>query len=172
MLRVFEERGFHRIVADTVGAEILAPGTEATHAVEELWPDHVVNGIVDRAALAKVVFTDADALRALEAVTHPAIVAEIERRVAGVHGDVVVEIPLLHMKFPGRWLRIAVVADEDVRIDRAAQRGGDRADVQRRVAAQVSDEEWRQWADVVIDNNGNPGEAAVRMCVIIDEMLP
>ena len=171
MLRVLEERGFQPIVADTIGAEVLAAGTEATHAVEELWPDHVVNGVVDRAALARVVFADADALRALEAVTHPAIVAEIEKRVASVDGDVAVEIPLLRMNFPDRWLRIAVVADKDVRIDRAVQRGGDRADVQRRVAAQVSDEEWRRWADVVIDNNGDPEEAADRVRAIVDEMM-
>jgi len=172
LLCVLEERGFHSIVADAVGAEVLAPGTQATRAVEKLWPDHVANGVVDRAALAKVVFADADALRALEAVTHPAIVAEIEKRVAGVDGDVVVEIPLLRMKFLGRWLRIAVVAGKDVRIDRAVQRGGDRADVRRRVAAQVSDEEWRQWADVVIDNNGDPEQAADRVRAIVDEMMP
>ncbi|TDI51976.1 MAG: dephospho-CoA kinase, partial [Acidobacteria bacterium] len=101
-----------------------------------------------------------------------AIVAEIEIRVATIDGDVVVEIPLLRMNFPGRWLRIAVVADKDVRIDRAVQRGGDRADVERRVAAQVSDEEWMRWADVVIDNNGDPEQAADRVRAIVDEMVP
>jgi len=152
--RLFAESGYLEIAADRVGVDVLRPGTEATVAVAREWPIVVSGGVVDRSALALIVFSDGDALRLLESITHPAIVAEIDRRVAGTDRDVVVETPVRHLELTGNWIRVAVVADEDTRIARAVARGGDPDDVRRRVASQVRDEDWEDWADVVVSNSG------------------
>ena len=156
--RLFVDSGYMLIEADRIGADILAAHTDATAAVDREWPEVVRDGIVDRSALAHIVFADAHALKLLESITHPAIAAEIDRRVASTDLSIIVETPVRTLGIVGDWLRVAVVAEEDTRIARAIARGGDPEDVRRRVASQISDEEWTSWADVVIDNNRAWGE--------------
>ncbi len=150
----FARRGFVVISADEVGHEVLVDGSVVAE-VADRWPRVVRGGVVDRAALASVVFDDADALAALEAITHPRIVARI-RSLVDEHGDgdVVVEAPIPGLLGADPYLRIAVVADPHLRIARAVTRGSSREDVERRMANQVDDAIWRSWADVVIDNSG------------------
>lgn len=152
---LFVDAGFSLIESDRVGADVLAPGTPATTSVADAWPNVVSGDIVDREALARIVFSFPGALERLEAITHPAIRAEIERRVAEVGGDFVVEVPLTTLDLQGGWVRVAVVASEETRIARAVARGGERDDVRRRVAAQVSEDAWVEWADVVVNNSGS-----------------
>jgi dephospho-CoA kinase len=156
--RLFADSGYMLIDADRIGADILAPHTDATVAVEHEWPEVVHDGVIDRSALARIVFVDAHALELLESITHPAIAAEIDRRVASTDLSIIVETPVRTLGIVGDWLRVAVVAEEDTRIARAIARGGDPEDVRRRVASQISDKEWTSWADVVIDNNRAWGE--------------
>ncbi|GMQ93969.1 MAG: dephospho-CoA kinase [Acidimicrobiia bacterium] len=167
---IFVQDGFHVIDADEIGAEILGPGADATRLVAQQWPAAVSNGIVNRRALAQIVFADEDELRQLESITHPGIAAEIARRVAERSGDVVVEIPLQHLVLSGNWFKIAVVAEEEIRIARAVARGGDISDVRRRVSSQVSNEEWADWSDTVIDNSGAWAETLSAVRAVIDEV--
>ena len=166
--RVFADAGYVLIEADRVGADVLAPGTEASHSVGLEWPDVVVDGVVDRKALAGVVFRDADSLSRLEAITHPAIGAEITKRVAATETDVVVEVPVQHLTLDGDWTRVAVVAAQTTRIARAVDRGGDPDDVKRRVAAQAPDSAWEEWADIVIDNSHTWFETERAIEAIVD----
>lgn len=70
-----------RIDADTVVHELMAPGTAVTAAITDTFGTGVLrdDGAVDRGALAAKVFADPAALRKLEAITHPAVRAEIRR---------------------------------------------------------------------------------------------
>ncbi len=167
---LFVKAGFLWIGADGIGTEVLRPDTEATWAVARFWPEAVKDGVVDREALAGIVFSDSADLARLEAITHPAIAAEIERRVADTPGDVIVEVPLTHLVPSRDWTKVAVVADEEIRIARAVERGGDPADVRRRVSSQVSDDEWIVWADFVIDNNHAWSTTAGTVQTVIHEV--
>lgn len=85
-----------RIDADTVVHSLMAPGTVTTAAIADAFGPRVMNddGGVDRGTLAARVFADAAALRTLEGITHPAVRAEIRRRLrdlAGHDGIVVVD---------------------------------------------------------------------------------
>ncbi len=166
---IFERAGFLVIEADEIGRSLLAVGTPETAAVQELWPSVVADGVVDRAALATIVFGDASELRKLEAVTHPAIAAEIDRRVTNTERDIVVEVPLLHLQIIRAWTRVAVIADTETRLGRAIARGGDRDDIARRMESQASTEQWISWADVVIDNNGPWAATEQIVSAMIDE---
>jgi dephospho-CoA kinase len=149
------ELGALVIEADRLGHAVLEPGGAAFGAVAARWPEVVYDGRIDRGALAAIVFRDADELHALEAMTHPAIAAEIERRAAGAGPrPVVVELPV-DVGLGGQdWMRVAVVASEEERFARVAGRGLDPDDVRRRAAMQPGDEAWRRVADRVIVNDG------------------
>lgn len=151
----FGEAGYLVIVADELGHDVLAEGRPAVVEVAQRWPSAVSGGVVDRHALARIVFSDPEALRELEAITHPRIADAIDRRIeAAGSTPVVVEIPVLGVVSGVDAVRIAVVADDEVRVARAVARGGDRDDVLARMRSQIDQAEWRAWADVVIDNSG------------------
>jgi dephospho-CoA kinase len=152
---LFVAAGFNLVEADRIGAAVLGPGTAATRVVASEWPDVVTDDVVDRSALARIVFSSQVELKRLESITHPAIRGEIERIVSSTSRDIVVEVPLTTLGLGGTWLKIAVVADEDTRIARAILRGGEPDDVRRRVDSQVSDGVWAEWADIVVQNSGS-----------------
>lgn len=149
----FAELGATVIEADRVGHDVIEPGGEAFTGVAERWPDVVDGGRIDRQSLARIVFADPDALAELEAVTHPAIAGRIET-IAATAGTVVVEVPLM-LDLAGAWTRVFVDAPEAVRIRRAVARGGDEADVRRRIANQADRDAWTAWADRIIDNGAD-----------------
>lgn len=148
------DRGAVVIDSDRLGHRVLEPGAEAFAAVSKRWPEVVVDGRIDRARLASIVFADPDALSELEAISHPAIMRRIgsEAEAAG-DAPVVVEIPVLLPIEGGSWRRVLVDAPEGVRLDRAVRRGADREDTRHRMLAQAGRDEWLAWADHVIGND-------------------
>ncbi len=148
--RLLAERGIHTVDADAVGHLVLA--AEGLAPVAERWPDVVLEGQIDREALAGIVFDDPGELELLEAITHPLIFGRIEADLKGFSGVAVVEMPLLETSMG--WPMIVVDADDETRLRRAVQRGMNEADVRRRMASQPSRAEWLAAADLVVPNHG------------------
>src|SRR5688572_14864126 len=74
------ERGAQVIDADQIGRDILRPGEPAWHSVVDQFGDEILSPgtmNIDRKQLAGIVFSDPGKLAALNAITHPAIVARI-----------------------------------------------------------------------------------------------
>ena len=158
---VFAGRGYVVVSADEVGHGLLADDERTISRVAALWPAAVSDGRVDRAALASVVFSDARSLEELEQIMHPRIVETIRSLVdSRPSEDIMIEIPLLPLVeatpflMSAEFTRVAVVADDRTRLARAVARGGDAADIARRMNLQAADRAWRSWADVVVDNSG------------------
>lgn len=159
MGRLLAQRGALVVDADRVGHAVLEPYGEAYAAVRRRWPHVMIEGRVDRAALARVVFTDRAELARLEEVTHPAIRRRIRDMVAGTpHPLVVVEVPLRGDFMGEGWVRVVVDAPDEVRVARLRARGMEEADIMRRMKAQPSRSEWLAWADLVVDNAGDEGQ--------------
>lgn len=159
-----QERGAAIIDADRIAREVVEPGGAAYAALVERFGPGVLHadGRLDRQALADIVFHDPDALGALNQITHPAIGAVVAERIASAartHDVVVVDIPLLSITTKANIGFDAVVvvdAPEETAIRRLVdQRGFKEEDARARVAAQISREERRALADVVIDNSGD-----------------
>ena len=91
--RLLAERGIRTVDTDAVGHRVLA--AEGLTPVAERWPGVVLEGQIDRKALASIVFDDPGELEVLEAITHPLIFGRIEADLKGFSGVVVVEMPLL-----------------------------------------------------------------------------
>ncbi|GMR03126.1 MAG: dephospho-CoA kinase [Acidimicrobiia bacterium] len=168
---LFARHGFSWISTDDVGRDVLAGGSRAVEAVRALWPSVVDGDAIDRAGLARIVFTDGAALAQLEAITHPEIERSVRDQIAQSSAPTVIEVPVTKVLQTDRYTRVAVVAPSDVRMARAVSRGGDVVDVRRRMASQPTDDDWRSWADVVVDNSGAWDETERWVCALIEEIL-
>jgi dephospho-CoA kinase len=113
---------------------------------------------IDRKALGRRVFGDAEALRDLEEILHPLVRCETDRRIEASGADVfVVEIPLLFET--GRDddfdYTVAVVVPEERRRGWAEERGVDEAALRAIEARQLSGEEKARRAELVVQNDGD-----------------
>lgn len=163
---LLRELGAAVISADELAREVTRRCRPAYHAVVEAFGPEVVgpDGELDRRALARRVFADPDARRRLEAITHPAIMAEMAARLAALGSApepppaVVLEIPLLfetgrERDFEQVWV---VTAPDEVRLRRVVERDGlPPEEVRARMCAQLPQEEKARRAHVVIDNGGD-----------------
>ena len=142
------------IEADAVGHQVLAADGACFDQVAGRWPAVVVGGEIDRRALASIVFQDDEQLKLLESITHPAIAAEIVRRIAASRTKLVgIERPFVD-GLVGAGLPVVLVdAPTELRMERLVGRGMNRADILARMAAQPSREEWLASADLVINND-------------------
>jgi len=148
------------IDADRLAREVVDPGTPELAKVAERFPDTVVDGRLDRAKLAAVVFGNPQARRDLERIIHPAVrkrAAELEQ--SAPPGSVVVHvIPLLVETGQESDFDLCVVVDVDheTQLSRLLARDGmTRAEAEARIGAQATREQRLAAADVVIDNSGS-----------------
>ena len=156
------ERGALVVDADAIVRELQAAGQPLLGQLAERFGPEIIrpDGSLDRAALAAVAFTDDAALADLNAIVHPAVRAEMARRVeaaAGTDQVVVMDIPLLTVHSGYDYAAVLVV---DVPVETAVQRlvearGMDEADARARIAKQITREERVALADRVIDNSGD-----------------
>jgi len=157
----FRSQGAAIIDADEVAREVTQPGSPVLREIaaafgpEALRPD----GSLDRPKLAGMVFGDQQALAKLNALTHPSIMAGIERRLRqlGERGGTAVACvvaPLL-LEAGGRRMvdRVLVMtAEESERVRRVMARDGlSEPEVRARMAAQMPPAAQLREADWVVD---------------------
>jgi dephospho-CoA kinase len=155
-------RGAVIVDADAIVRDVQRPGSPVLEKMAARFGAAVIaeDGTLDRAAVAAIVFADADALKALNDIVHPAVAAEMNRRVmAEVATDrvVVMDIPLL-AENPREGLQGKIVVDTPVetQVARLVQfRGFDEADARARIAKQATREQRLEIADFVVDNSGD-----------------
>jgi dephospho-CoA kinase len=157
--------------ADAVVHELQRPGTAVFEAMVDRFGNGIVaaDGSLDRSAVADIVFNDPDALADLNGIVHPAVGAEIVRRMdelSTTDAVVVLDVPLMVESARGYPVAglIVVDADPEVAVRRLVEQRGMREDDTRaRIARQASREERRARADVVIDNSGSLDDLAAQV---------
>jgi len=169
--KLLEKHGAVIIDGDAIAREVVEPGTRGFDAVvQRFGTDVVAGGRLDRAALAKIVFNDTDALADMNAIVHPLVGARVAELAESAPPDAVVvyDVPLLAEKGTreGFDAVIMVLAGRERRLERLEKRGMDRSDAEARMAAQASDEQRRAMADEIVLNDGTPEELAV----VVDEL--
>ncbi len=174
------------IDADAVVKDLQQPGAPVFEAMVARWGERIVattadgSRSLDRAAVAGIVFADADELKALNELVHPAVRREMRAQMdAAADGDgvVILDIPLLAESKNEHQASAIIVVDcpVDVAVDRLIEfRNFDRTDAEARVAAQATREQRRALADFVIDNGGDLAtlEAEVERCWAWLQTLP
>ncbi len=146
---------------DEIAREVLSPGSTALEAVFAHFGQTLRqrDGSLDRRALREIVFADPAARRALEALTHPAILRLADERVATQHGhyQIIVNPLLLEMGDLKRYQRILVIdCPENLQLERLIQRDGcSRATAQAMIAVQSPRAARLAAADDVIRNDSD-----------------
>ena len=162
--RRFVELGAVVVDADALAREVVEPGTAGLASVIAEFGAAVVspNGALDRAALAAIVFNDAERRVALEAIIHPLVRQRSQALIDEAANDAVVvyDVPLLAEQVDTATDRrvefdliLVVEAPEGLRLDRLEARGVSREDAECRMANQATDAQRRDIADVVIVND-------------------
>ncbi len=161
--KMFVELGAAHVDADSLAREVVAVGEPAWRAIADYFGTSVLlaDGSLDRKALARLVFSDLQALAALNAITHPPIIALARERLtaAGAGGALlcVLEAPLLYETGLDREAdRVVVVtAAEATQLARLMEREQlTQTEARLRLAAQLPLAEKARRADYCIDNDG------------------
>jgi dephospho-CoA kinase len=159
------ELGARMESADEIARFVQTKGSPVLNEIRERFGIGVIDddGEMDRAAVGRLVFDDADARRDLEAIVHPAIGREFRRRTAAHYASdenaiIVYDIPLLVET--GRMDEfdsvIVLACEPAVRHNRLVElRGMSSEEAHARIAAQVTEEQRLDIADFVIDTSGS-----------------
>ena len=159
---LFERKGAIIIDGDGIAKQLQQQGSPTLQKLVYEFGDILLDsGELDRAKVAKLVFGDAEMLKRLNAIMHPAIGVEILRQIElniATDNVVVLDMPLL-VENPRDGMSGLVVVDVDpeVAISRLVQfRNMNEEDARRRMASQASREDRLKVADRIIDNSGSP----------------
>lgn len=167
--RLLREHGAVVVDADLVAREVVAVGTSGLAAVVDAFGRDVLreDGSLDRAALGRRVFADPEALRRLNAITHPLIGArtrELFRQAVGQGADVLVHDVALLVEnglTPVYDDVVVVAAEPATQLDRLVRlRGMSEHDARARIAAQLPLADKLAVATHVIRNDGRLEELA------------
>jgi dephospho-CoA kinase len=160
--RMLAEMGAYVIDADAIAHEVIRKGTPAYEAILRRFEPGILraDGEIDRRRLGEIVFRDPAALRDLEAIVHPAVLAEIQQRVLAcpdAPAIVIEAIKLIESGFARACDSLWVVTcPEPEQVRRLMEdRGLTEEEARMRIRAQPPQEEKVRQADVVIDNSGD-----------------
>jgi dephospho-CoA kinase len=160
---VLAELGCHVLDADETAREVVAPGSPALREVIAKFGDSVIksDGTLDRVALGAVVFADAAKRVTLNSILHPYIIALQDERLREweeLDPDGIAIVDAALMIESGGYRRfdklIVVHCRAEVQVERLMTRGNlNRAEAEKRIAAQMPQEEKKKFADYLIDTS-------------------
>ena len=178
--QLLSERGATIIDADVLARRAVEQGTPAYASIVERWGTSILaaDGLIDRAALRRIVFSEPQELEQLNSIVHP----EVERMLAALvqqarqRGDrlVVCDIPLLfERRMTDGFDRILLVdAPRPVRLERLVrERGLRETEAMAMIVAQMPAELKRARADFVIDNVGTLTQLDQRVAEVWSALL-
>jgi len=185
---MFVKLGAHLIQADAIAHWLMEPGRPVYEEVVRRFGPGILNAdqTINRPKLAEAAFGKAGGaaprVKELNDIVHPAVVAHENEWMEEIgerdpNAVAIVEAALiLEAGTADRFDRLIVVTCRpDQRVSRFAQRMGiseeaARAEVTRRMAAQIPDEEKIKAADFVIDNSGSLGATEKQVRQVFDQL--
>ena len=167
------------LLADEVAAELMKAGNACFDAVVSLdWPENIVgaDGEIDRALMARLMFSDDKLLTKVNAIVHPAVEQEVLNQVEDERAKHKIEYfffeaALLIECGYGKlvdemWY---IYADENTRAKRLKEsRGYSDERIKNTIAKQRSDASFREHADRVIDNSGDKEQTLLQLRQILE----
>lgn len=160
---VFRELGCRVLDADKTAREVVEPGTVGLHRIVSEFGSDVLtgDGRLDRAKLGSVVFADAEKRNLLNSIVHPLVIEVqdawlIEAEKADPGGVAIIDAAL--MIESGGYRRfdklIVVWCAPEIQLRRLMLRDNlSEAEAEKRVAAQMPQEEKKRFADYLIDSS-------------------
>ena len=150
--------------ADAAARAVVEPGTPGLKRIAQTFGPGVLrlDGALDRAKLAEIVFADDAARKKLNAIVHPLVhehMRAAEQAAVQAGGDdviVVHAVPLLAEGGRAGEFDLVIVVDlpPETQVERLAGRGMPEEQARARIAAQATREQRLAVAGIVIDNSG------------------
>lgn len=176
---ILRDRGLRVLDADQISHEVTLPGGLAIEEIKEIFGDRAIreDGGMDREYVSGIVFADNKKLDLLSSVIHKYVFLYIEKELAAEEQKktkcVVLDVPIPVRKgFVDRCDQIWVtVCDERIRLERLIDRGMSREEALRRIAVQMTDDEYEALADHVIDNSGDLDDTREKVDELIRSQL-
>ena len=163
VLDVLRELGARTIDADEIAREVVEPGTPGLQAVVEEFGTGILkaDGSLDRSKLGSIVFADEAKRQKLNSILHPFIIGrqdEILHQWQRETPDAIAVIDAALMIESGGYQRldklIVVHCRPEIQLERLIKRDGiSREEAERRVGAQMSQEEKKKYATFLIDTS-------------------
>ncbi|MFA5918594.1 MAG: dephospho-CoA kinase [Candidatus Nanopelagicaceae bacterium] len=156
----FADLGARVIDADQLAREVVERGTDGFDEVVSTFGDSVLlNGDLDRRALADLVFANEDAKRKLEGIIHPRVRRAFEESVNNLKENeiLIYEIPLLVETGAAERFDFVITVESDIesRRERLRKRGMLPSQIEARIHAQASAQARTAVANYVILNNSS-----------------
>lgn len=155
------QQGITIVDADLASRVVVEPGQPALDRIAEHFGSHVLteDGSLDRRALREIVFADADALKVLEGITHPAIGEELKRQITASQSPYTVLVSPLLLETSQKTLvdRILVIdAPAELQVQRTMERDHvPEGQVAAIMKAQMERTKRLDQADDVVENHGS-----------------
>jgi dephospho-CoA kinase len=162
--KFIEKRGYKVFSADRLAKEIMMRDGEVKNKIIKTFgKDSYSNGILNNKYLAERVFIDPESVKKINKIVHPAVIAELNQMMnthLREHKSVFVEAALIYEAKMEEMFDyvIVVTADEDIRKKRAAKKGIDEEEFERRKLTQLPEDKKKNKADFVFENNGTEKE--------------
>jgi len=167
-LRVLEELGAHIIDCDALYHKLLLEHAVMVDEIAVCFPSVVKDSILDRKALGRIVFSDLEALKALETITHKHVCEAVDCEIAA-HSGTLIAIEAIALIESGLAERctctVAILAPEADRIKRIMAREGiDEQYARTRIKSQKPDVFFKEHCDYTIENTYSTIEAFAKAC--------
>jgi len=179
--KIFTSFGAKFLDADEVAREVLLPGQPAWTRLRQAFGQEFFrpDGTVKRKQLRKLVFADPEKRSQLNAIVHPEVMKEINRRSEILsssvqNGVLLVDVPLLlEVGLANRFDKVVVVyVSESVQISRLQQRDGiSEEEAKQALKAQMALSKKVEQADYLIDNSGTLEETLSQVEKVWEELL-
>ena len=166
-----KEKGATIIDADAISREITKEGGIALGEIAEAFPGVITDGILDRRALGRIVFSDKEKLSLLNEITHKYIKKLTEDKIDEAEGLIVLDAPLLFEAGEEALCDkvIFVTADDDVRIKRIMTRDNlSFEDAKGRIDARELLPIMEK-CDFVVENNGDKDKVIKKVSDILEK---
>ncbi len=170
---IIRELGFVVIDSDQVNKKLLEKGQANYEAIKKdpFFRKAFVSDELNKNKLAKMIFASPDLMKRLNKLTHPNIMAEIERQIGSLdEKNVFVEIPLFYQmeaKF-NPDLILFVRASEEIQIKRLTERDGiNELYAKSKIATQEKSIMAKDDGKIIIDNDGSIEELRAKIIEIL-----
>lgn len=174
---ILKELGAELIDSDKIAHQVISKGNRGWKLVVEAFGKEILDneGEINRSKLANIIFNDDRERKRLEEITHPLIIAEINRRMRNsTSKPVVLDAPLLYETGLDRlvdqvWV---VYVDRSTQLERLMKRDKlSLKEAKARIDSQLSLEKKKRLADKVICNMGSRKDLREKVIKLWEEIL-
>ena len=171
LLNVIRDKGGLILDCDAIYHELLVSDKEMLAAIDARFPGVVEEGALNRKKLGGIVFADEQALLDLNKITHAAVKAEVQRRLASCPMLAAIDAIALHEGGLAQLcdVTVAVTASVEDRVRRLMIRDNISEEYARKRIAAQHDEAWfRANCQYVLENDGEMGAFATKCVAFLD----